>query len=232
MGNWSRHILGLEQVPSTALIFAGTTPPSFRQEILNLFDKAEHCHDGAVQGYVVGIRGEQHLVLFQVYGSPLATDIIYALHDGGCERVLFMGYAYSDVFGMGTYFLPSKVICFDGFTNLRQRRLQYAYPERAIKIALIELFRKANIPLRVGTSISVSSLFHRISKVKERSKIKRIKALELELCSVYYFSRKLGMKCAGILIISDNPNEHLHEGRKIRSQAMCRLVKEVICSLL
>ncbi len=221
MGNWALRNFGRELLPETAFIVAGTTPIKYQKEILSLFDNVLFRKDAVSHNFIATYKGKDYAIIFHVYGAPLAIDIIYTLNDGGCKNVIFLGYAYSETLSIGDYFIPTKTYCFDGLTNLLQKNIKYSYPDYNLKERIMLTLKKNDILFKKGHSVSVSSLFHRTKKIRLR--VGKINALEMELSSIYYFSKKLKIKSAGLLIISDTKEEHLYNGKKIRSEAMKKM---------
>lgn len=232
MGDWAKSDFSVSKLPETVILVAGTNPLPIQKKILSLFDEVLVHRDIVCQAYIVRKGNKKYVLIFHVYGSALAVDELHVLKDGNCKELFFIGYAWcrKENAKVGDYILPSKTYVMDGFTNILFKKAKFAYQNVKLKKQLKQALLQIKKPIHVGTTISIPSVFRRPAEYKSiRKKINAI-AHEQELASVLYFSKLLGIKAAGALIVSDTKEQRLHaeESKKIRQNALYKSIKAII----
>jgi purine-nucleoside phosphorylase len=86
----------------------------------------------------------------------------------------------------------------------------------------------SGIPRRIGKSVSVPATFWHGD---ERRIDPNVLALELELASLCYCAKKLGMKAAGLLVISDTREQRLVDKRPSIDSTMINVFQSLRSSL-
>ncbi|HAX73156.1 MAG TPA: hypothetical protein DCY20_06495 [Firmicutes bacterium] len=213
MGSWTKYEFGRESLPKRCFIFAGDIPEDIKHEVLSCYDEVLFHKHTVYERYIVRSQDQEHLLLFQVYGAPVISDVTYLLHDGGVEEIIFIGTAFGIPKGVaiGSIVVPSLVQCLEGLISIVFEE-HYSKPNdtmiQAIKTAL-HLNKEAYVE---GKTVSVPcTFFHPSSEKFDHDVV----ALEMELSTVCYVAHKLGMKCGAVLIISDNEEHTLLDDRTI-----------------
>jgi nucleoside phosphorylase len=150
-------------------------------------------------------------LIFQVYGAPTITDLSFILKDGGVEEIIFIGLAYGLKNGLkiGSYVIPNIVQASEGL--LKQIfNADYSSPNNEIVGNVKKVFDNKNIEYDEGKTISVPCTFFHLDYKKFDIDVI---AAEMEFSSICYISEKIGLKCGGILIISDNKDHSLLDDR-------------------
>ncbi|MBI4140856.1 hypothetical protein HY485_03395 [Candidatus Woesearchaeota archaeon] len=232
MGDWAKSDFGVSQLPETVILVAGTNPSNIQKKILTLFDEVLVHRDIVCQAYIVRKGNKKYVLIFHVYGAALAVDELHVLKDGGCKKLFFVGYAWcrKENARVGDYILPSKTYIMDGFTNILFKKAKWASQNAEMKRQVQEILKKTNAKIHEGNTVSIPSVFRRPAEYKYISKRITSIAHEQELASVLHFSKILGIKAAGTLIISDTKVQHLHaeESKRIRQERLYELIKSII----
>lgn len=218
MGIWSKQFLGLENLPKTCLMVAGGfQKPSEIREILKLLKAHKAIKSSYMPTYIAGKGKGNLLVVFGIVSAPRVLSMINLLHDGGCRKILFLGWAGARDLDIGSFILPERVRCLDGVVNIANPRVRYSCPDKGFFKKLKGLLDKNKIEYKKGTTVSVPVLLHKISHIEKETK--KYIAEEMELSSLFYFSKKVGIKAAGLLIVSDNEK---YDILKWRNRLMAR----------
>ena len=235
MGGWAKSDFGVSELPSTAIMFGGDNPLDVEDRIVASFDRVIEKRHGVYHAYIVKNREKEYALLFQVYGAALAVDGLHVLHDGGCKEMMFIGYAWCcvETATVGDYILPSKTLLLDGFTNILAPRAKWAQGDVAMQSKVERATRRLETPVHKGVTVSIPSVFRKPKGYSETFKKVRGIAHEQELGSLLYFSKKLKIKSAGALIVSDTANQTLYgtEPRRARSDALVRLTAKAVSIL-
>ena len=228
MGKLSKCYFGLNKLPKNAIMVAGFHTPQKIRGILKLFENAERLIHPATQPHLVSYKGKKAIILFNIWSPARSLSMLRILDDGGCKRIFLLGWAGTkkDI-PIGTFIIPKKVRCLDGITLLANRKVKYAYPNKRIFKNLIEYLKKNEIKYKIGITISEPAVWHKISYIERESE--KYLAADMELAPLLYFSKIIGAKSLGILIVTDNPKIPLTRFRtkKLIKQRYKRL-KEAI----
>lgn len=214
MGNWAIHEFGKDKLPKMCYLFAGTTPEHVKNSILEHYDEIVlHKHD-VYERYIVKDNQREDLLIFQAYGAAVVADILSILKDGEVEEVIFIGTAFglSNKLKTGNVVVPNKVQCLDGITNLIDSAT-YVVPDNEFRKRILDLLYENKVDFKEGLTVSVPTTFWRLDNSKFDS---NIIALEMELSAFFHFTHKLGLKSAGILVISDTINHSLLDDQTLR----------------
>jgi len=218
----------LKKFPQNAIFLGGTHSKDQIKRVLRLFDSHKQLTETLFQSYLVKKGKKKFLLAFNIYGSVITAEAVSCVHDKSVKNIIFIGTCGANAeVPIGSYVLPNKVRCYDGLTNLLSPKIKYVYPNK-------ELFRKTKRILdkespRIETTISVPTFFYTDKRIERIAK--KYFAVEIELSSLFYFSKKLNIKSTGILVVSDTPKtfkkmhrEDLFEKREKRILHAIRLV--------
>lgn len=214
MGNWTIHEFGKDKLPKRCYLFAGTTPEHVKNSILQHYNEIVlHKHD-VYERYIVKDKEREDLLIFQAYGAAVVADILAILKDGEVEEVIFIGTAFglSNKLKTGDIVAPNKVQCLDGITNLIDSAT-YVVPDDEFRKKILDILDENKVDCKEGLTVSVPTTFWRLDNSKFDC---NIIALEMELSAFFHFSYKLGLKTAGILVISDTINHSLLDDQTLR----------------
>lgn len=213
MGNWTKFEFGRETLPSRCYLFAGDVPEERKNSILSFYESVEFHKHTVYERYIVFDGKKEDLLLFQVYGAPAISDLSYILKDGAVEEIIFIGTAYGikREIEIGSYVIPNKVQALDGLLKV-VFNIDYSKPDEIVVKKIKNALDINNEKYMEGKSVSVPSTFFQPAKDKlDDDNI----ALEMEFSSICHLSDKLGMKCGGILIISDNEEHTLLDDKTL-----------------
>lgn len=204
MGKLSRCYLGLNKLPKNAIMIAGFHTPQKIRDILKLFENAKRLIHPATQPHLVSYKGKKAIILFNIWGPARSLSILRILNDGGCKRIFLLGWTGTkkDI-PIGTFIIPKKVRCLDGITLLANRKVKYAYPDKKLFKDFVERLKKNEIEYKIGITISEPTVWHKIPYIERESK--KYLAADMELAPLLYFSKIIGIKSLGMLIVTDNP---------------------------
>ncbi len=197
-----------------------------------MFDNVIEKRHGVYHTYIVRKAQRDFALLFQVYGPALAVDGLHILHDGGCQEVLFIGYAWccAKQAVVGDYILPSKTLLLDGFTNILAPRAKWARADTVMQSKIERAAQHLNKPIHKGVTVSIPSVFRKPKGYGETLKRVRGIAHEQELGSLLYFSKVLKMQSAGALIVSDTFHQTLYgdQSVRVRAESLLRLASATV----
>lgn len=213
MGDWARYEFGRDTLPRRCYIFAGDVEEERKNSILSLYEKIEFHKHTVYERYIVSKDNKEDLLIFQVYGAPIISDLGYILKDGSVEEIIFIGTAFGLKKGIeiGSYVIPNCVQALDGLIKIISEE-NYTKPNKHLLKKIVNVIDKNNEKYNLGKTVSVPSTFFQPSK--ENLDTDCI-ALEMEFSSICYVSEKLEMKCGGILIISDNEEHSLLDDQSL-----------------
>lgn len=231
MGEWAKAEFGKSKFSSIGIVVAGTNRIEFEKKILGLFDEVISSKDSVYHTHLVRKKGKFYPVIFNVYGAPAMIDVLGQMHDGGCRTVIFIGYAYggfNDNLDVGTIVMPSKSYHFDGAYNVIYPNKKFNTPDKELLEKIEKLFMNKNIKYVEGNNISVPSVTFQLPH--NNPKYKKIKpvSLEMELSSCLSMSKDIGVRAAGILIISDNRKASIKEKKPVAHDSKFLVLKSII----
>jgi len=233
MGSWSKGIFGRDYVGRTGIIVAGTISPEYEESILKLFDKVLERKDQVYHACVVRKGKNIHPIVFNVLGAPAAVDCISVLHDGGCRNLIFVGFAYGFMNKVGDFVVPDRSYHFDGIYHALKMDKDSSFPDKELNDKLKQVLMKEKVKFFGGSNISVPAV---TLQPKHRNKdYERIKpvSLEMEFAAFLSWSEEIGIRSAGVMIISDTKNDSIgNEGRrktrrKKREEIITSIVKNI-----
>jgi len=225
MGQWSKHEFKRNILPHRCYFFAGTGINSLKDKILNHFDKILLHENDLYERYIVKNNVKECSLVFQVYGASMAADLVHVLKDGESKEIIFFGAAFGMLSEMkvGDFVIPSKIQALDGIIKLCENE-SYALPDYSFLHKIKSIFDEKDILYYSGKSISIPSVF---VKPKKELYDNDLIALEMELASVCYYAKKLDIKSAGVLVISDTVNKTLLDSQKDRYESMYLAFKTI-----
>jgi len=232
MGKWAKNTFGKEKFDRVGIVLAGTIKSEFEKRVLSLFDKVIASRNKVYHGHLVKKGKYYYPILTNVYGAPAMMDSLVEMYDGGCRNVIFIGYAYAGFkksLDVGCIVLPIKSYHFDGIYSHLDPTRNVAIPNKELKNRLKEILNNNGIEYHEDVNISVPAVTFQLPHANE--KYKRINPLtvEMELAACFSRARDIGMRSAGVLIISDNRTSAIGNKNKHRLRENARLkVLEII----
>ncbi|MBN2052109.1 hypothetical protein JW756_01280 [Candidatus Woesearchaeota archaeon] len=230
MGSWSKGIFGKEYIGRTGIIVAGTISPYYEKNILKMFEKVLDKKDQVYHAYVVKKGKNIHPLVFNVLGAPAAIDCVSILHDGGCRNLVFVGFAYGFKNKVGDAVVPNKSYHFDGIYHALKIDKDFSLPDYELNEKLKQILRKEKNDFFEGINISVPSVtLQPKHKNKDYERIKPT-TLEMEYAAFLSWTREIGIRSAGVMIISDTKNDSIgDEGRrKIRREKRESVIASIV----
>lgn len=238
MGKWAKSLFGREKFDRVGLVIAGTISPKFERRVLALFDKVVSSKDAVYHGHLAKKGGHYYPILTNVYGAPAIMDSLTEMYDGGCRNIIFVGYAYGGFkanLDVGSYTLPTKAYHFDGIYSPLDTSRTMSLPNKELRAKLKQVLDKGKVPYVKGSNISVPSVTFQLPH--ENIKYKAIKprpvSLEMELAACFSRARDIGMRAAGVLIVSDNRTSSIGDENKskLRKQAKLNVLRYIVNNL-
>jgi purine-nucleoside phosphorylase len=236
MGEWSKHQFGYDYIGNVAIVVAGTSHPNVEKYVCSLFDKVLKKTDMVYHNYVVEKDNKRYAVLFNVYGAPAMIDALSFLHDGGVNSVIFFGTAYGGFQNLKitSLIVPTNSIHFDGTYSHIDKKRNKDFPDRKLRKKIISVLKKEKTDFLEGTNISVPAFTLQPKHTNENyAKIKPI-SLEMELSSCLAKSKDIGIRSAGILMISDNKDKSIKDKnlRLMKRNRKKEILKLIIDNIL
>ncbi len=231
MGKWAESAFGRDSFGNVGIIVAGTSPPELQKTVLDFFDRTITSNDKVYHTYLAEKNSVIYPIVFNVYGAPAMMDILAEMHDGGCCNVLFVGYAYGfKNLAVGSIIVANRSYHFDGMYHALKLDRISSTPDRELKKKLEALFTKNKVEYVKGVNISVPAVTFQLPHAnKEYQKI-RPATLEMELAACISRAKDIGMRTAGVLIISDNRKTSLNDEakRRLRMAKIKRVLKLIV----
>jgi len=213
VGEWTKHEFNRDNLPERCFFFAGDHSENRIKAILSHYQTIIFHKHTVYEAYIVSNEDNEDLLLFQVYGGSVTADISFVLKDGGVREIIFIGTAFgiSENLKVGDYVIPNGVQALEGLLKVIYD-VDYSYPDPEFRERIERTFTKSNESYLEGKTVSVPCTFAHPDKSKYD---KDVVGLEMELSSIFHFSKKLGMKCAGILVVSDTKDHGLLDDRTL-----------------
>jgi len=232
MGHWAKSDFGRENIGSVGLMVAGTSNPEIEKSSLRLFDEMIASKDVVYHTYLVRKGKNIHPLVFNVLGAPALIDVLSVLHEGGCRNIIFIGSAYGGFknLELGEVVVPTKSYHFDGIFHAVKMDKDVSMPDGKIKSQLKKILQKEKIIFHEGINISVPAVtLQPKHNNKEYKKIKPI-CLEMEFAAFLSRAKEIGIRAAGVMIISDNRHTSLNdlEKREARRNIKKRIIDAVV----
>lgn len=235
MGSWAKGLFGKEKFSRVGLVLAGTANPKIEKTVLGFFDKTLHSRDSVYHGHLAKKGRQEYPVVFNVYGAPAMVDVMTEMYDGGCRTLLFVGYAYGGFrnLNVGTIVVPNRSYHFDGIYHPLHVDKEFSAPDKQLTKKVQTLFDRNEIHYVVGNNISVPAVtLQPCHYNKDYLKINPV-TVEMELAACLSRAQEIGMRAAGVLIVSDNRTTSIADEVKkdFRYAAKIRVVKTLIDNL-
>lgn len=130
MGSWTKHEFNRDKLPERCFLFAGDHSEKRRKEILSHYETIVFHKHTVYEAYIVSNGNVEELLIFQVYGAPLISDISFVLKDGGVREIIFIGTAFgiAENLKVGDYVIPSMVQALEGILKVIFD-VDYSYPD-------------------------------------------------------------------------------------------------------
>lgn len=198
MGRWAQASFGRSAFHEVGLVIAGSSSPEQEQAILGLFDEGIASRHSVFHGHVVRKDELVYPLVLNVYGGSSLVDALAVMHDGGCRTVLFVGLAGGDIV------IPNIAHHLDGlYTSIAPGRTQ-TFPDKMLKTRLEAGLTDCQIAFHIGTHISVPAVSLQPSMKDAHFQALNPDTVDLELAACRSRAADLGMRAAGVLIVSDN----------------------------
>jgi purine-nucleoside phosphorylase len=216
MGQWAKNLFGKEQFSNIGIVMAGTATQEFEKKILSYFDEIISSKDSVYHAYLVKKKNKLYPIVFNIYGAPAMVEVATLMHDGGCKNIIFIGYAYGGLgnLNVGEVVISDKAYHFEGIYHKLDSKRDIDYPDKKLMKQIVTTFNKSKIKYQIGSNISVPSVFFQPNHANEIYKKIKPLTLEMELASCYSQSKDIGVRCAGILIISDTKKIRIDDKNK------------------
>ena len=231
MGKWAENNFGQSKFSDVGIVVAGAVGEEFEKEILGLFDKVLFKKDSVYHTYLVEKGKEHYPVVFNVYGAPAMMDVITLMHDGGCRTIIFVGYAYGGFknLDVGSIMIPDKAYHFEGIYHHIEPDKKASLPDMQLKGKIEEILKKSRINYIEGTNISVPAVSFQLPHNNPEYKKINPDTVEMELAACLSRAKDIGIRAAGILIISDNKGSSIGNltKRKLKHDARLKVLKEI-----
>lgn len=211
MGAWAKAQFGAEQLSSVGIVIASTNTPEFERNILGLFDAVLFSKDTVYHTHRVRLSGKEYAVVFNVYGAPAMVDVLTEMFDGDVRTVIFVGYAYGGFkdLGVGSIVVPNKCYHYHGMYHRIDEKRHEDIPDRQARDMLAMVLRQSGIAFHVGSNISVPAVTLQPPHANEAYTLIDPLTLELELAACIGRANDIGVRAAGVLIISDNKHSSI-----------------------
>ncbi|MBI2106575.1 hypothetical protein HYT57_01190 [Candidatus Woesearchaeota archaeon] len=227
MGKWAKSLFGRESFSDVGVIVAGNNPDVLENRTLRVFDAVNSNRDCAYHAHLAKINQEFYPVVFNVYGAPAVIDVLAQMHDGGCRNVIFVGYAYGfKDLKVGDVVVPTNSYHFDSvYRDVDSERL-FSSPNTSLKFGLWSFFNSFSIDYSVGTNVSVPAVTLQLPHDNEHYRKIKPLTIEMELASFFSRAKDIGIRAAGVLIVSDTRNTNIidKEARRERKTAILELL--------
>ncbi|MCK4670353.1 MAG: hypothetical protein KAT43_04040 [Nanoarchaeota archaeon] len=229
MGEWAKSLFGRGKFDCVGIVLAGTIKPKFEKKVLSLFDQVVSSKDAVYHAHLVRKGKKFYPIMTNVYGGPAMMDALAEMYDGGCRTVVFVGYAYGGFqnLAVGSAVVSTKAYHFDGIYSPFDPSRTVATPNRELRVKVKEILDKAKISYTEGSDISVPAVTFQLPHANERYQKIKPSTVEMELASCFSRGRDIGMRTAGILIISDNRTSSIGDvlKPKITTKAKFEIIK-------
>jgi len=229
MGKWAESLFSEKKIGEIGLIFAGSISEKFKKKILSSFDEVLFSKRKAYDAILAKKENLFVPIVFNVVSYPSAISALTYLQDGGCKTVIFLGYAYGgfENLDVGEFVIPEKAHHFEGVPFLAKMKEMFSLPDEILKEKIKFVMGKNELDFKMGENISVPSVMFQLPHAnKEYKKIKPL-TLEMEFAAFCFRAKEMGIRGAGILIVSDNKKHSIRKKEK-RSVAMLKLSKTII----
>ncbi len=231
MGVWAKNVFGRESFGKVGIVLAGHDTPEFEKRILYLFEGVVSSKDVVYHAHLLKKGGIAYPIVLNVYGAPALVDALAEMHDGGCRNVLFIGYAYGGFNNteIGAIVIPDKSYHFDGIYHPIEPDRMVSKPDKELQEKLKSVFKRSRIKYFTGTNISVPAVTLQPKHANEAYRRIKPATLEMELAACYSRARDIGMRTAGVLIISDNRDTSIGDKAKneLKHSTKARVIKTV-----
>jgi len=236
MGKWAENNFGQSKFSDIGIVVAGTVGDEFEKEILGLFDNVLFRKDSVYHNYLVKKGSEEYPVVFNVYGAPAMMDVITLMHDGGCRTIIFVGYAYGGFKNLevGSVMIPSKAYHFEGIYHHIEPDKKASLPDIQLKKKIEDILKKGKINYTEGKNITVPAVSFQLPHNNPEYKKINPDTVEMELAACLSRAKEIGMRAAGVLIISDNKGSSIGDltKKRLRHDARLKVLKEIVKSIL
>jgi len=213
MGYLAKVALGRSELPSRCLVFGGVYSPRRAKLARRHFDAWKRVRGNWITYSYAKLDGREYLVCFNVYGAATTLELLHLLKDGKAKSVFFVGSMGSKNLEVGTLVLPDEVVDRAGIVLLDSPHGGSVKVESGSLREVEKALRNLGIDFVMGKTASVPSVLHEVGAVRSfLSRSKSILGVELELSTLHYFGRRLGLKTYGLLYVSDNPKHGIVTG--------------------
>ena len=205
MGNFSKSVFGRRNLPQGCILYGGAYLPARKDVVRVLFDSWPRVTGSWVKHTFAKSRGEEYLVVFNVYGGSIALEVLQLLREGGCTRAFFIGSMYAKDLPIGRLVIPALVVDMAGPPTIDDSRKRVIKLDPDIRSRIRENLEAREMAYVECKIVSVPAVLHGIDHVlKLVAEDESIGGVEMETSTFNHFSSKLGLKGYPLLHVSDN----------------------------
>lgn len=215
MGRLSRAVFGRAKLPSRCIVYGGVYLPGRKDVVRRVFEEWTRVKGSWIRYAYGRVNGKEYLLVFNVYGGAVALEVLHLLKDGAVGTIFFIGSMYAKQLPVGTLVIPTLAIDRAGLVLVDSPRRAVVAPDRA-SVEAIELALEAESQsYEKAKIVSVPCVLHDIVHVKQLvAKDSDVAGVEMEVSTLHYFSKKIGLKCYALLYVSDNQKYGIISGAK------------------
>ena len=223
-GTYSESIFDRKKLPERVILLSGTYIPRRIKTLKTCFDEFKFYRKNWVSYGYGKINGEEFLVVTNIYGGAMMLETLQILRDGRARKVFFIGSAGGKEQEIGTIIIPERVLDYAGIVQLIKNKREISQEKKRVKEIEREL-RRINHPYEKGVVISVPAVLHDEKElIKKFESDSSIRAVELELSTFIYFSKKW-FKSYAAIYISDNQEKHLLEEERAITRKRLKAIR-------
>lgn len=237
MGKWAKNMFGRKDFGEIGIVLAGVSSQGIEKKILGFFDKVVSSKDSVYHAHLAEKNRIRYPIVFNIYGAPAMVDALSIMHDGGCRIIIFVGFAYGGFKNLeiGSVVIPNQSYHFEGIYHHIEPDRKAAFPDRDLKKKLEEVFMREGIGYINGVNISVPAVVFQLPHANKEYKMIKPLTLEMELAACYSRAKDIGIRAAGVLIVSDNRRRGLGDTTKerlrLRDSAKIKVLKTVVSNI-
>lgn len=202
--------------------------------------------EGTVKIWGCKLFGKEVTYIKTGIGASVCTDVVLALGNTKCKRIIFIGSAgaLDSTIGVGDIVIPSVSICGDGVCRYLEKDIrkdcfgEKYYPDYQLNKVLIDNAKKIckenDVNYFTVTNFSVDTIFAQFAHLDTIMEYD-CKSIEMETAAAFKASSICNISMVAIFSVSDNSikNKSLYNGRSEEEQSYRKKVrKEIIPQII
>ncbi len=201
--------------------------PTRKDVVRAVFDSWSRIEGTWIKYTFAKIRGEEYVVVFNVYGAAVILDTLQLLKEGGCEEVFFIGSMYAKNLPVGSLVIPVRVTDMAGPPMVDDPLKRVIKLNQKALLRIKEALEKREVGYVEASIASVPAVLHGMDRLNKRvASDKSLLGVELETSTFIHFSEKLGLKGYPLLHVSDNDKYGLVSNTRTVREARRRALRE------